>query len=244
MAGTKKLTPPETEKSVKKTVVKKVRQHKNGAPLTEKIAKETVQDSDDCEEKAARSRVRLQKEIGQQVLGNDKLTAHSSRAVETKTVQDGDDGKGKLPLESNAVLKTKPTEKSLTKKAAQKKREAVGEKKASGILKEAILKAAIKAGNQLGEDGLVSYLEAQALKNASSFLTLLGKVLPAELNADGQELKTVTKIELVALSPSPKDLTVAKSPTGKKRMTSKKRPARHQELGINQELSEILKKDD
>ena len=244
MAGTKKLTPPETEKSVKKTVVKRVRQQKRAAPLTEKIEKETVQDSDGCLENAALSNVRLEKKIERQVLGNDKKAAHSSGAVETKTVQDEYDAKGKLPLESNAVLKTKPTEKSLTKKAAQKKREAVGEKKASGILKEAILKAAIKAGNQLGEDGLVSYLEAQALKNASSFLTLLGKVLPAELNSDGQELKTVTKIELVALSPSPKDLTVAKSPTGKKRTTSKKRPARHQELGINQELSEILKKDD
>lgn len=141
-------------------------------------------------------------------------------------------------------MKTMPTEKSLTKKVTQKKREAVREKKASGILKEAILKAAIKAGNQLGEDGLVSYLEAQALKNASSFLTLLGKVLPAELNSDGQELKTVTKIKLVALSPSPKDLTVAKSPTGRKRMTSKKPMSGNQELWINQELSEILKKDD
>ena len=244
MAGTKKLTPPETEKSVKKTVVKKVRQHKNAAPLTEKIEKETVQDSDGCLENAALSKVRLEKKNGRQVLGNDKKAAHSSGAVETKTVQDEDDAEGKLPLESNAVLKTMPTEKSLTKKAAQKKREAVREKKASGILKEAILKAAIKAGNQLGEDGLVSYLEAQALKNASSFLTLLGKVLPAELNSEGQELKTVTKIELVALSPSPKDLTVAKAPAGKKRTTSKKRPARHQGLGINQELSEILKKDD
>ncbi|WP_279100865.1 hypothetical protein [Bartonella apis] len=244
MAGTKKLTPPETKKSVKKTVVKRVRQQKRAAPLTEKIEKETVQDSYGWLENAALSKVRLEKEIERQVLGNDKKAAHSSGAVETKTVQDGD-GKGKLPLESRDVLKTTPAEKSLTKKkAAQKKREAVGEKKASGILKEAILKAAIKAGNQLGEDGLVSYLEAQALKNASSFLTLLGKVLPAELNSDGQELKTVTKIELVALSPSPKDLTVAKSPTGKKRMTCKKHPAGHQKPEINQELSEILKKDD
>lgn len=71
--------------------------------------------------------------------------------------------------------------------------------KATKLLKNAILKAAIKAGNQLGEDGLVSYLEAQALKNASSFLTLLGKVLPAELANNGQEIKTVTKIELVAM---------------------------------------------
>ena len=288
VVGTKKLTPPETAKSVKKTVVKKVRQQKRAVPLTEKIEKETVQDSDGFEEKAARSRVRREKEIERQVLGNEgmaarssvelkketlenvleskekaarsrvkrekeierqvlgneKMARHSSGAVDTKTVQDGNDAKRKLPLESNAVLKTKPTEKSLTKKAAQKKREAVGEKKASGILKEAILKAAIKAGNQLGEDGLVSYLEAQALKNASSFLTLLGKVLPAELNSDGQELKTVTKIELVALSPSPKDLTMANEPAGKKRMTSKKRMSGNQELWINQELSEILKKDD
>ena len=71
--------------------------------------------------------------------------------------------------------------------------------KATKLLKDAILKAAIKAGNQLGEDGLVSYLEAQALKNASSFLTLLGKVLPAELANNGQEIKTVTKIKLVAM---------------------------------------------
>ena len=71
--------------------------------------------------------------------------------------------------------------------------------KATKLLKDAILKAAIKAGNQLGEDGLVSYLEAQALKNASSFLTLLGKVLPAELANNGQQIKTVTKIELVAM---------------------------------------------
>ena len=235
---------PQNRKIPEKTAVKKVHQQKRAAPLTEEIEKETVQDSDGFEEKAASSKVKREKEIGRQVLGNDKLTADSGGAVETETVLDEDDAEGKLPLESNAVLKTMPTEKSLTKKAAQKKREAMGEKKASGILKEAILKAAIKAGNQLGEDGLVSYLEAQALKNASSFLTLLGKVLPAELNSEGQELKTVTKIELVALSPSPKDLTVAKSPTGKKRTTSKKRPARHQELGINQELSEILKKDD
>ena len=287
MVGTKKLTPPGTAKSVKKTIVKRVRQQKRAAPLTEKIEKKTVQDGDGClenaalsnvrlekeierqvlgnegmatgssvefkketlenvlesKEKAAHSRVKHEKEIGRQVLGNEKMARHSRGAVETKTVQDEDDAKGKLPVGSHDVLKTMPTEKSLTKKAAQKKREAVGDNKASGILKEAILKAAIKAGNQLGEDGLVSYLEAQALKNASSFLTLLGKVLPAELNSEGQELKTVTKIELVALSPSPKDLTVANEPAGKKRTTSKKRMSRNQKPEINQEISEILKKD-
>ena len=194
------------------------------------------------EEKAVTLSAGFGKQALQKMLGNETMAAPLIEEVKKKTVQD--ECKGKLPLESNAVLKTMLTEKSLTKKAVQKKREAVGEKKASGILKEAILKAAIKAGNQLGEDGLVSYLEAQALKNASSFLTLLGKVLPAELNSDGQEFKTVTKIELVALSPSPKDLTVAKSPTGKKRAVCKKPTGGNQELEINQEISEILKKDD
>ena len=72
MAGTKKLTPPETEKSVKKTVVKKVRQQKRAAPLTEENEEETVQDEDGCKEKAARSRVKREKDIKRQVLGNEK----------------------------------------------------------------------------------------------------------------------------------------------------------------------------
>ena len=217
---------------------------KMAARSSVEFKKETLENVSGSKEKEITLTTRIRKQTLQKMFGNEGMAAHSSGAVERKIVQAGDDGNGKLPLESNAVLKTKPAEKSLTKKAAQKKREAVGEKKASGILKEAILKAAIKAGNQLGEDGLVSYLEAQALKNASSFLTLLGKVLPAELNSEGQELKTVTKIELVALSPSPKDLTVANEPAGKKRTTSKKHPAGHQKPEINQELSEILKKDD
>ena len=279
---------PQNRKIPEKTPLKKHTNRKKAAPLTEENEEETLQDEDGCKEKAARSKVRFEKEIGRQVLGNEKMAArsgvefkketlenvsgnkekaarsrvkcekkigrqvlgndkkaaHSSGAVERKIVQDEDDGNGKLPVKSHDVLKTMPAEKSLTKKAAQKKLEAVRDKKASGILKEAILKAAIKAGNRLGEDGLVSYLEAQALKNASSFLTLLGKVLPAELNSDGQELKTVTKIELVALSPSPKDLTVANEPAGKKRTTSKKHMSGNQKPEINQELSEILKKDD
>ena len=206
--------------------------------------KETLENVSGSKEKEITLTTRIRKQTLQKMFGNEGMAARSSGAVERKIVQDEDDGEGKLPLESNAVLKTMPTVAKATKKAAQKKREAIREKKASGILKEAILKAAIKAGNQLGEDGLVSYLEAQALKNASSFLTLLGKVLPAELNSDGQEFKTVTKIELVALSPSPKDLAVAQAPAGKKRTACKKHPAGHQKPEINQELSEILKKDD
>ena len=51
MAGTKKRTSLKTEKSPKKTVVKRVHQQKSAAPLTEKIEKETVQDGDGCLEK-------------------------------------------------------------------------------------------------------------------------------------------------------------------------------------------------
>jgi hypothetical protein len=42
-------------------------------------------------------------------------------------------------------------------------------------LKEAILKAAEKAG---GEEGTVGYLKQQAILNPGPFLGLLGKILP------------------------------------------------------------------
>lgn len=100
---------------------------------------------------------------------------------------------GKRPNEADGESANKATDRKPDKTTGKRP------DKATKLLKDAILKAAIKAGNQLGEEGLVSYLEAQALKNASSFLTLLGKVLPAELANNGQEIKTVTKIELVAM---------------------------------------------
>lgn len=98
------------------------------------------------------------------------------------------------------ILKATTTAKNINGTVRWKRRKIVDERsakatgkrpdKATKLLKDAILKAAIKAGNQLGEDGLVSYLEVQTLKNASSFLTLLGNVLPAELNNNGQGIKT------------------------------------------------------
>ena len=108
---------------------------------------------------------------------------------------------GKAIDESANRVTGKTPQKRPDKAIGEKLGEAAGKRpdKATKLLKDAILKAAEQAGNQLGEDGLVSYLEAQALKNASSFLTLLGKVLPAELANNGQEIKTVTKIELVAM---------------------------------------------
>lgn len=56
--------------------------------------------------------------------------------------------------------------------------------KTTKLLKDAILKAAENAGNKVGGDGLVSYLEAQAIENPAPFLALLGKVLPMQVNAD------------------------------------------------------------
>ena len=49
------------------------------------------------------------------------------------------------------------------------------------LLKDAILQAAAQAG---GKDGLIGYLKTQATDNPQSFLPLLGKVLPLQVNAN------------------------------------------------------------
>lgn len=56
--------------------------------------------------------------------------------------------------------------------------------KTTALLKDAILKAAENAGNKLGSDGLVSYLETQATENPGPFMALLGKVLPMQVTGD------------------------------------------------------------
>lgn len=58
--------------------------------------------------------------------------------------------------------------------------------KTTALLKDAILKAAENAGNKVGSDGLVSYLEQQATDNPGPFMSLLGKVLPMQLAGDFQ----------------------------------------------------------
>jgi hypothetical protein len=56
------------------------------------------------------------------------------------------------------------------------------------LLKDAILLAAQNAGG--GEDGLVAYLQAQAIANPGPFLALLGKVLPLQIvGKDGGALQ-------------------------------------------------------
>jgi hypothetical protein len=73
--------------------------------------------------------------------------------------------------------------------------------KTTALLKDAILKAAEQAGNKVGKDGLVSYLEQQASENPGPFMALLGKVLPMQIVGDPENpLRTVTRIELVAPS--------------------------------------------
>lgn len=53
--------------------------------------------------------------------------------------------------------------------------------KTTAMLKDAILLAAQRAGDKVGDDGMVSYLTAQAEENPGPFMSLLGKVLPMQL---------------------------------------------------------------
>ena len=54
--------------------------------------------------------------------------------------------------------------------------------KTTALLKDAILRAAEAAG---GDEGMVGYLTEQASKNPGPFLSLLGKVLPMQIDAQG-----------------------------------------------------------
>jgi hypothetical protein len=54
--------------------------------------------------------------------------------------------------------------------------------KTTALLKDAILKAATKAG---GEQGIVGYLQTQATANPGPFMALLGKVLPMQVTGEG-----------------------------------------------------------
>ncbi len=63
--------------------------------------------------------------------------------------------------------------------------------KTTKLLKDAVLKAAEKAG---GKKGLIGYLEIQATKNPGPFLALLGKVLPMQITGDADNpLQVIVK---------------------------------------------------
>jgi len=53
--------------------------------------------------------------------------------------------------------------------------------KTTALLKDAILQAATLAG---GKEELVGYLKQQAVQNPGPFLSLLGKVLPLQVQGD------------------------------------------------------------
>jgi hypothetical protein len=67
--------------------------------------------------------------------------------------------------------------------------------KTTALLKDAILLAAEKAGNKLGDDGLVTYLEVQAEDNPVAFMSLLGKVLPMQMIGAGDKGEHIVAIE-------------------------------------------------
>ncbi|WP_455466918.1 hypothetical protein [Bartonella sp. B39] len=72
--------------------------------------------------------------------------------------------------------------------------------KTTRILKEAVIKAAERAGNKYGNEGLISYLEKQALKCPAAYLSLLGKVLPLQVTGeDGGAIKMVGRVEIAPL---------------------------------------------
>ena len=74
--------------------------------------------------------------------------------------------------------------------------------KNTALLKDAILKAAEKAG---GKSGLVGYLRTQAGENPGPFMALLGKVLPMQIAGDPDNpIKVVGKIEIVVVDSPPR----------------------------------------
>ncbi|EJF90938.1 hypothetical protein [Bartonella melophagi] len=71
--------------------------------------------------------------------------------------------------------------------------------KTTRILKEAVIKAAEQAGSKYGTEGLISYLERQALKCPAAYLALLGKILPLQVTGENNEaIKMITRVEIVA----------------------------------------------
>lgn len=58
-----------------------------------------------------------------------------------------------------------------------------GPSKVGALLKDAILQAAQAAG---GEGGMVGYLTLQAQEQPAAFMSLLGKVLPMQVEGSGE----------------------------------------------------------
>lgn len=71
--------------------------------------------------------------------------------------------------------------------------------KSAALIRDMVSQALDKAGG-------VDYLVSVAKTNPGSFLGLVGKVLPVQLqNADDQPFRTLTRIELVPMADDAKD---------------------------------------
>ena len=73
--------------------------------------------------------------------------------------------------------------------------------KTTALLKDAILTAAELAGDEVGKEGLVSYLKAQATANPAPFMALLGKVLPMQIEGGDKPIDVVQTIRREIVRP-------------------------------------------
>ena len=81
--------------------------------------------------------------------------------------------------------------------------------KTTALLKDAILRAAEAAG---GKGGTVAYLTDQAKDNPAAFLTLLGKVLPLQINGGEDEHGLPKAIEIRYVSARDRPLEIRHLP--------------------------------
>jgi len=73
--------------------------------------------------------------------------------------------------------------------------------KSTALLKDAILKAAEKAG---GAEGIAGYLAEQADKNPGPFMALLGKVLPMQLTGKDDGPVAFELVKRIIVDPAAK----------------------------------------
>jgi hypothetical protein len=81
--------------------------------------------------------------------------------------------------------------------------------KTTALLKDAILQAAQNAG---GKDGMIGYLTTQAEENPAAFMTLLGKVLPLQINGGEDEHGLPKAIEVRYISAKDRPLQLTHAP--------------------------------
>jgi hypothetical protein len=99
------------------------------------------------------------------------------------------------------------TKKPGPKKGSQKKTPGSGRKrgtpnKNTGVLKDAFIAAAIKAGEKLGvtkaeqKEGMTTYLVYQALNNPNAFMSGISRIIPMQLEGAGEDGEIVVNVRL------------------------------------------------